>query len=69
MRRNAVERAAIVAADIRMFTLSSGNMTGEEMAEMYVQNRLRMARFLKNHRAPLLAVVSKVKVSLAAEFG
>ena len=36
-------------ANVRMFSLSSGNMTGDEMASAFVDNRLKMGRFIKDH--------------------
>ena len=42
-----------------MFTLPSGQMTGEEMADVYLSNRMKIARFLKKNKAPFIAVVYK----------
>jgi hypothetical protein len=47
-----------------MFTLSSGNMTGEEMAEVFFDNRLKMARLLHKHPPPFIAVVTRSGVDL-----
>ena len=52
-------------AKVRMFRLSSGNMTGEDMANVFLDNRLKMGRFLKDHDPPFIANVSKSGVSLS----
>ncbi len=65
IRRNSVELQAVIAANARMFTLSGGNMTGEEMGRVFVDNRLTMARFIKNHPPPFIARVSASGVAMA----
>jgi hypothetical protein len=57
IRRKEVERDAVIAAGIRMFTLSSANMTGQEMAEVYLANRFKISRFLNKHSPPFIATV------------
>jgi hypothetical protein len=47
-----------------MFRLPSGNMRGEEMARIFVENRLNMGRFMKNHPPPFIARVSARGVAL-----
>ena len=42
IRRNSVELQAVIATNARMFTLSGGNMTGEEIGRVFVDNRLTM---------------------------
>jgi hypothetical protein len=66
IRRKQVEREAVLAEGIRMFTLPSGSMRGEEMAAVYVNSRLRMARFLKNYEGPFIAVVHATQIELVA---
>jgi hypothetical protein len=66
IRRKASEREAVMAANIRLFTLPSGNLTGQEMAEIYLQNRLGMARFLHRQPGPFVAVVSRTGIVLVA---
>ena len=58
IRKRPVERQAVEAAKVRMFTLSSGNMTGKQMADVFVDNRLDMGRFIKDHPPPFIARVS-----------
>jgi predicted nuclease of predicted toxin-antitoxin system len=65
IRRRAVELQAVVDANVRMFSLSSGNMSGEEMANIFADNRLKMGRFLKDHPPPFIARISRSGVALA----
>jgi predicted nuclease of predicted toxin-antitoxin system len=64
IRKKPAELQAVVAAKVRMFTLSGGNLTGAEMARVLVDNRLNMGRFINNHSAPFIARVSKSGVAL-----
>jgi len=64
IRTRPVELQAVMAANVRMFTLSSGNMTGEEMGRVFVDNRLKMGRFMKNHPPPFIARVSRSGVAM-----
>jgi predicted nuclease of predicted toxin-antitoxin system len=64
IRTKPVELNAVKAAKIRMFSLSSGNMTGEQMASVFVANRLSMGRFIKKHPPPFIARVSASGVAI-----
>lgn len=64
IRRKPIELLAVQVANVRMFSLSSGNLTGEEMGRVFVQNRLNMGRFIKNHPAPFIARVTARGVAL-----
>jgi PIN like domain len=59
IRRKAWEREKVIAANVRMFTLASGEMTGEEMAQVYLHNGPKIGRFLKKYAAPFIASVSR----------
>jgi hypothetical protein len=59
IRHNEVERRAVVVANIRMFTLPSGNWKGQEMVDAYLNGRPKMGRVLKKQPAPFVAVVYK----------
>ena len=65
IRRRDVELQAVVDANVRMFSLTSGNMTGNEMADVFVENLLKIGRFIKNHPAPFIARVSRNGVALS----
>jgi hypothetical protein len=69
IRTRPVELHAVVAARVRMFNLSSGNMTGGQMADVFVANRLKMGRFIKKHSPPFIARVSVAGVSLVYPAG
>ncbi len=58
IRRKPSEREQVISAKIRMFTLPSGNMTGDEMTSLFLNNRLKMARFLRKQPPPFIAVVN-----------
>lgn len=72
IRRKPWERQAVIDANVCLFTLPSGSMSGKQMAEIFVSNRLNMARFLKKHSPPFIAVVASggitpVALSLLAD--
>jgi hypothetical protein len=64
IRRVASEREAVIRANVGMFTLASGNMTGEEMAAIFRDNRLDMARFILRNSPPFIASVTRTGVTL-----
>jgi hypothetical protein len=47
-----------------MFTLPNGNMTADQMADVFLTNRLKMGRLLHQHPEPFVAVVSRSGVEL-----
>lgn len=59
IRYRAAERAALVKAQVAMFTLASGNLTGEEMAQAFVKALPRIRRFVAKHRPPFIARVTR----------
>jgi hypothetical protein len=64
IRTRPVELQAVKQANVRMFTLSSGNMTGQEMGRIFVDNFLKMGRFMRKHSPPFIARVSTSGVAL-----
>jgi hypothetical protein len=62
IRRRVIEREAHVTAGGRAFFLTSGTMTGAEMAEAFVRHLPSMRRIVAEHPAPLLALVSRTSV-------
>ncbi len=64
IRRKAWEREKVLSAKVRLFTLSTVNMTGDEMIQAYLANRARIARFLRNHPPPFIAVVHQDSIQL-----
>ncbi len=57
IRRKAIEKEAVINAKVRIFTLPNGSMTGQEMADAYLNSRAKIGRFLKDNAAPFIAVV------------
>lgn len=57
IRRNTVEREVVLTASARIFTLSSGNMRGAEMADRFVRYLADMEQFAVNEPAPFVAVL------------
>jgi hypothetical protein len=59
IRYRATELAAVVSARVALFALSSGNLTGEEMAQAFVAALPRMSRILATHSPPFIAKVTR----------
>lgn len=58
IRSNEVELTALVRAGVACFVITSGEMTGEDMANAYIKALPQIARFLKNKPRPFIARVS-----------
>lgn len=69
IRKKPLERQAVIIAKVRIFSLPSGNYTGAEMTDILLANLLGIGRFLKKHKPPFIASVSKngVKALLLGE--
>lgn len=59
IRYRATERAALVRAQVAMFTLASGNLRGEEMAQAFINALPRIHRFMAKHRPPFIAKITR----------
>jgi uncharacterized protein (DUF2249 family) len=57
--RNTMERQAVARAGIRMFTLASKKLTGEETAIAFGDALIGMLKFIEKHPAPFIAKVYK----------
>lgn len=55
LNSNFLELKAIASANARVFILSSGNFTGEEMAVILVKGLDRLQRFVQGNQAPFIA--------------
>lgn len=64
VRRIQLEREALLGAGVRAFVLTSGNLTGPEMANIFAMHLRQIARLSVNHPAPFVAGVSRTRVSL-----
>lgn len=57
IRRRAGEREAVVTAAARIITLTSGNMKGEAMADLFTRNLAAMEQLAATQPAPFVAVL------------
>jgi hypothetical protein len=64
IRRKSWEREKVIASGVQMFTLRSGTMTGEEMARVFLEIRLRVARLMLRQPGAFVALVSRSEVTL-----
>lgn len=53
------EKAALMNSGVRAFILVSGNLTGEEMAAIFVKALPAIKKFILKHPAPFIAKVLK----------
>jgi predicted nuclease of predicted toxin-antitoxin system len=53
--KNTLERIAVASANIRMFVLASQNLTGEEMANIFLAAIVKMQIFARKNCAPFIA--------------
>jgi predicted nuclease of predicted toxin-antitoxin system len=63
--KNQMERLAVADAEVRMFVLVSQNLSGTDMADVFVKAIPAMEKFILKNIAPFIAKVdreSKVKV-------
>jgi predicted nuclease of predicted toxin-antitoxin system len=59
IRWRSLERTAAMTAGVALFTLTSGNLNGAEMAEIFVKALPAMCRFLAKHSPPFIASVTR----------
>jgi hypothetical protein len=59
IRRNPLERAAYLAASLRGFIVTGGDMGGGELAELLTSRLPGMVRRVANKRGPMLFTVSR----------
>ena len=64
IRRRHGEREALLLANARIFTLASGNMRGNEMAEIFVAHLDAMEQTALGLQPPFVAVVDCVGVAI-----
>jgi hypothetical protein len=68
IRRKRLERRAVEAASLRLFTLGSGSMTSEQMADIFIAHRSRIERLAQQRPAPFIAVVTATEVRVVVDF-
>lgn len=59
IRYRHVERLALMKAGVAAFILTSGDLQGEEMAQIFVKALPKMTRFLQKHAKPFIAKIAK----------
>lgn len=59
IRYRQVERLALMRAGVAAFILTSGDLQGEEMAQIFVKALPQIKRFLQKHRKPFIAKITK----------
>jgi hypothetical protein len=60
IRYRGPELAALLAARVAAFVLTAGNLTGEEMAAVFVKALPAMCRFAIRHEPPFVARVTRI---------
>jgi predicted nuclease of predicted toxin-antitoxin system len=61
IRRRPMEKDALLAANLRVFVLTSGNMRGEEMAELFVRNLPKMEAMARRIPAPFIGRLTRTE--------
>ena len=59
IKHRLVERTALLESGVRAFVLVSGNVTGPEMAAIFVKALPRMKRFAAKHAPPFIAKIHR----------
>ena len=55
--KNHLERMEVTNAGISMFTLASQNLSGKQMADIFLRSVNKMQEFVRKHPAPFIAKV------------
>jgi predicted nuclease of predicted toxin-antitoxin system len=59
IKHRLVERTALMVSGVRAFVLVAGNLTGPEMAAIFVKALPRMSRFATKHSPPFIAKIHR----------
>lgn len=59
--KNQLELMAIARAEVKVFILTSGNLTRQDMADLLVDVLGKLKKFAQGNQAPFIAKVSKDK--------
>ena len=59
IRRRSNERTALMHTGVRAFVLVAGNLSGSEMARVFVTALPAMHRFIARHNPPFIAKVTR----------
>jgi hypothetical protein len=55
--KNKLERMAVANANVRMFTLASQRLSGEDMANIFLSAIVKMQNFVRKNQAPFIAKI------------
>ncbi len=55
--KNKLERIAVASAGIKMFILVSGNLSGQDMANIFLSAIVKMQEFVRKHPAPFMSKI------------
>lgn len=69
IRRNPLERRALLAANVRAFILTSQNMSGPEMAQLIANLLPRVARIARTTSPPFIALITRSAVVFSSGTG
>jgi len=64
IRRRPMEKQALLTSGARTFVLTSGNMRGRDMADVFVKHIRRIERIARKTKPPFVAAVTKTGVKL-----
>ena len=64
IRRNELEREALLSANVRAFVLTSGSLTSAETAAVFVQQLRKMADMAVSEPPPFVASVTRTGVRI-----
>lgn len=59
IRRRPLELNALLKAKVAAFVLTSGNLTGEKMGDIFVRAKSKILKFVTEHPRPFLAAVTR----------
>lgn len=59
IQHRAIEQSAVASAFVRLFALTGGNLTGDEMGQVLAKARRKMVAIARDNRAPFIARVYK----------
>lgn len=57
--KNSLERMAVTHARIKLFTLASQSLSGQDMADIFLKAIVKMQEFVRKHDAPFIAKIYK----------
>ncbi|GBF82833.1 hypothetical protein [Aphanothece sacrum] len=59
--KNQVERIAVAQAKIKMFVLASQQLSGQDMANIFLKEIVKMQEFVRKNNAPFIAKIYRDK--------